>query len=219
MKRTILATYFVFHVLLCMACTAQAVQERLKQEEQEIEELGDNVELATFGGGCFWCTEAVFEEVEGVKTVKSGYAGGAIDNPTYKQICTGTTGHAEVIQIAFDPDVVPFEKLVEIHMKTHDPTTLNRQGADVGSQYRSVIFFHNEKQQAAANEIIKQLNAAGVYPDPIVTEIAEFTKMYPAEDYHQNYYAQNPNQGYCRAVIQPKMSKFRKVFADILKKE
>lgn len=175
------------------------------------------VEIATFGGGCFWCTEAVFEAIKGVKSVKSGYTGGEIENPTYDQVCSGQTGHAEVIQIEFDPSIVSFSKLLEVHLKTHDPTTLNRQGADIGTQYRSAVFYHNEDQRTLTADIIKKLNAAQVYQNPIVTEVAKFTVMYDAEKHHQNYFADNPNQGYCRAVIQPKMKKFKKVFGDLLK--
>ncbi len=176
-----------------------------------------NLETATFGGGCFWCTEAIFQQVDGVHRVVSGYAGGHVKNPSYKEVCSGQTGHAEVVQIHYDPNRVTYETLLEIFFKTHDPTTLNRQGADVGTQYRSVIFPHSEAQAQAAREIIAALNTAGIWPDPIVTTIEEFTVFYPAEDYHQNYYNQNPEQGYCRAVITPKIEKFRKVFADRLK--
>ncbi|MBO1322874.1 peptide-methionine (S)-S-oxide reductase MsrA [Acanthopleuribacter pedis] len=175
------------------------------------------MEQATFGAGCFWCVEAVFEELKGVSTVVSGYAGGEKPNPTYKEICTGKTGHAEVVQITYDPAVISFEKLLEVFFKTHDPTTLNRQGNDVGTQYRSVVFYHNDDQKAAVTRIKKELNEAGAFKDPIVTEISAYTKMYEAEDYHQEYYANNGNQPYCRLVIAPKMEKFRKVFASDLK--
>jgi len=172
---------------------------------------------ATFGNGCFWCTEAVFQQLRGVQSVGSGYAGGTTENPTYKSICTGTTGHAEVIQVTFDPAVVSYEKLLEVFWKSHDPTTLNRQGNDVGTQYRSVIFYHDDEQQALAEKYKRKLDESGAFDDPIVTEIAPFTKWYPAEDYHKNYFNQNSEQGYCRAIIAPKVAKIREVFADDLK--
>jgi len=179
--------------------------------------MKENEEIATFGGGCFWCVEAIYERVEGVHSVTSGYSGGHVDNPDYQQVSTGLTGHAEVVQIRYDPDVVSFYELLEIFFKTHDPTTLNRQGADVGTQYRSIILYHSESQKRQAEEIIADLNAAGVYDRPIVTKVEPFEKSYPAEDYHQEYFENNPNQGYCRLVIQPKVEKFEKVFKDKLK--
>ena len=175
------------------------------------------LETATFGGGCFWCVEAVFEVVKGVESVESGYAGGSVEDPTYVDVCTGQTGHAEVCQIKFDPAVVSYEKLLEIFWKTHDPTTLNRQGNDSGTQYRSVIYYHTEPQKAAAEELRKKLDESGAYSAPIVTEITAAPKYYAAEKYHQDYFAKNPTQGYCRAIISPKMDKFKKVFADQLK--
>ena len=217
-RRVVTVCVLLFPFMLMLACSSQISKAALQEleKERQVEEESE-VELATFGGGCFWCTEAVFQEIEGVAFVKSGYSGGHVENPTYEQVCDKTTGHAEVVQIGFDPEVVSFEKLVEVHMMTHDPTTLNRQGMDVGPQYRSAIFFHNEEQETAANAIIKKLNEVGAYDNKIVTEVAEFTKFYDAENYHQNYYSNNPNQGYCRAVIRPKMKKFREAFADILK--
>ncbi len=178
-----------------------------------------NEEVATFGGGCFWCVEAIYERVEGVRSVTSGYSGGHVENPDYRQVTTGMTGHAEVVQIRYDPDVVSFYELLEIFFKTHDPTTLNRQGADVGTQYRSIILYHSESQKRQAEEIIADLNAAGVYNSPIVTQVEPFEKFYQAEDYHQEYFENNPNQGYCRLVIQPKVEKFEKVFKDKLKSD
>jgi peptide-methionine (S)-S-oxide reductase len=175
--------------------------------------------LATFGGGCFWCVEAVFQQLEGVVSVQSGYAGGTVDNPTYKQVCSGTTGHAEVCQIRYDPAKVSFDELLEAFWKTHDPTTLNRQGADVGTQYRSVIFYHDDQQRAQAEQRKQELDASGAWADPIVTEISPLLKFYPAEDYHQNYFRTNPQEGYCQFVIRPKLEKFEKVFADKLKKK
>jgi peptide-methionine (S)-S-oxide reductase len=187
-----------------------------ERKTQEMESV-KNLQKATLAGGCFWCTEAVFQELKGVYKVTSGYIGGHVPNPTYKAICTGETGHAEATQIDYNPDEVSFEQLLEVHFKTHDPTTLNRQGNDVGTQYRSAIFYHSPEQKAAAESIIAELSKAGVYPNPIVTEVSEATTWYPAEDYHQNYYSNNPNQGYCAMVITPKMEKFRKVFADRLR--
>lgn len=177
----------------------------------------DERKKATFGNGCFWCTEAVFQEIRGVHEVVSGYSGGQVENPTYEQVCAGTTGHAEVIQITYDPAVVSFAELLEVFWRTHDPTTLNRQGADVGTQYRSVIFCHDDEQQKAAEHYLQELDSAGVFRAPIVTQIEPFTKLYPAERYHQNYFKQNPEQAYCAMIIQPKMEKFRKVFSEKLK--
>ena len=175
------------------------------------------LETATFGGGCFWCTEAVYQQVKGVEKIVSGYMGGHIDNPTYRQVCSGTTGHAEVIQLQYDPAVVSFETLLEIHFKTHDPTTLNRQGNDEGTQYRSAIFFHTPEQKQTSEGIKKKLEEANAFPNPIVTEIVPAVKFYAAEDYHQNYLRENPNNPYCNAVAVPKVLKVRKVFADYVK--
>ena len=175
-------------------------------------------ETATFGGGCFWCTEAFFLDVQGVKSVVSGYMGGKTVNPTYKDVCTGMTGHAEVIQLSFDPKQVSYEDLLEIFWNTHDPTTLNRQGADEGTQYRSVVFFHTDEQKKIAEEYKKQLSTSGIFKNPIVTEITKASEFYKAENYHQNYFALNPNQGYCQLVIRPKVEKFKKQFAGKLKK-
>jgi len=175
------------------------------------------MELATLGGGCFWCTEAVFAEVNGVLKVEPGYAGGAVANPSYRAVCTGSTGHAEVVQVTFDPTVIPYKDLLMIFFSTHDPTTLNRQGADVGTQYRSVIFYHSPEQQEAAEETIRELTAERVFPNPIVTEVAPFTTFYPAEAYHYDYYRQNATQPYCQVVIAPKLAKFRTKFARNLK--
>ena len=174
--------------------------------------MNDQLAVATFGNGCFWCTEAIFQQLKGVKTVLPGYIGGEVKNPTYKEVCTGTTGHAEAIQITYDSDVISYRELLDVFFYTHDPTTLNRQGADVGTQYRSAIFFHNKEQESDAVKIIEQLTAEGVYSDPIVTEIAAFDIFYDAEEYHQNYYINNKNQGYCRAVINPKLDKFMKKY-------
>jgi peptide-methionine (S)-S-oxide reductase len=176
------------------------------------------VELATLAGGCFWCLEAVFKKIEGVERVVSGYMGGVAANPNYRQVCTGATGHAEVVQVTFDPAKISFKEILELFYAFHDPTTLNRQGADIGTQYRSAIFYHSPDQQAQALEMIARLNAEGVFHAPIVTEVVPLTEFYPAEDYHQGYYSQNPEQGYCQAVISPKVAKLRKHFSDRMKK-
>jgi len=170
------------------------------------------METVTFGSGCFWCTEAMFQQLKGVSSVVSGYSGGHVENPSYEQVCTGRTGHAEVCQIQFDPEQIPFEELLDVFFSTHDPTTLNRQGNDVGTQYRSVIFYHSERQKQIAERVKAELGESGTWKNPIVTEIVPFEKFYPAEDYHQNYFRNNPNQGYCRLVISPKLDKFQKVF-------
>lgn len=177
------------------------------------------IETATFGSGCFWCTEAIFQQVNGVISAQSGYMGGKTTNPTYKEICTGLTGHAEVVQVKFNPETISYTELLEIFWKTHDPTTLNRQGADVGTQYRSAVFFHNEAQKIAAQEIKKELDNAKIWSDPIVTEITPAATFYIAEDYHQDYYFNNANKNpYCSMVITPKVEKFKKVFQDKLVK-
>ena len=176
-------------------------------------------ERATFGAGCFWCVEAVFRELQGVEKIASGYTGGTVPNPTYEQVCTGRTGHAEAIQITFDPAVISYEELLEVFWKTHDPTTLNRQGNDAGTQYRSAIFYHSDAQRQAAEKSKAALGASGYYKSPIVTEIAAATEFYPAEAYHQDYYMNNPAQPYCRVVIAPKVEKFRQQFAPKLNKQ
>ncbi|MFN3839968.1 MAG: peptide-methionine (S)-S-oxide reductase MsrA [Cyclobacteriaceae bacterium] len=180
--------------------------------------MNQNLSVATFGSGCFWCTEAIFQRVKGVEKVQSGYSGGKVKNPTYKEVCSGLTGHAEVIQITYDPATITFDELLEIFWQTHDPTTLNRQGADVGTQYRSVIFYHNPEQKRLAELYKKKLDESGAFNSPIVTEISPFTEFFKAEEYHQNYYNLNGSAPYCSYVIQPKLDKFKKVFADKLKK-
>jgi peptide-methionine (S)-S-oxide reductase len=177
----------------------------------------NKLEVATFGGGCFWCVEAIFEEVKGVQKVISGYAGGEVENPTYEQVSSGTTGHAEVCQIYYDPKVITYDELLEIFWKTHDPTTPNRQGADVGPQYRSIILYHNDEQKQKAEYYKAKLNQEKVYDRPIVTEIKPLKAFYPAEDYHQNYFKRNPRKPYCSFVILPKVEKFKKVFKHKLK--
>jgi len=178
----------------------------------------NNKEIATLGSGCFWCTEAIFEELEGVEKVESGYMGGQTLNPTYKDICTGETGHAEVCQITFNPEIISFKDLLEVFWQVHNPTTLNRQGADVGTQYRSVIFYHSEEQKQIAENLITELDKSGAWDDPIITEISAAEKFYIAENYHQNYFNQNKSQPYCSFVIKPKQEKFRKAFKSKLKK-
>jgi peptide-methionine (S)-S-oxide reductase len=179
--------------------------------------MSDKLEKATLAAGCFWCVEAVFQDLKGVHKVVSGYSGGSVENPTYQQVCTGNTGHAEAVQITYDPEIISFEDLLYVFWRTHDPTTLNRQGADVGTQYRSAIFYHDQEQKAIAEKSKRETDASGLWPDPIVTEIVPFRNFYPAEDYHQNYFLENPNQPYCRVVIDPKVRKFKKEFQHKLK--
>jgi peptide-methionine (S)-S-oxide reductase len=174
-------------------------------------------QTATLAGGCFWCLEAVFDDLKGVISVESGYTGGHIPNPSYKMVCSGETGHAEAMQVTFDPAVISYKELLTIFFTIHDPTTLNRQGNDVGTQYRSAIFYQDEDQRQTAQQVIKEITELGIWDKPIVTEVAPFEKFYIAEDYHQEYYANNPNQGYCRVVIEPKVAKFRKRYQAMLK--
>ena len=174
-------------------------------------------QLATFGGGCFWCAEAIFKELKGVEKVVSGYSGGKIKDPNYYEVTEGTTGHAESIQISFDPGQISFEQLLEVFFLTHNPTTPDRQGNDVGTQYRSVVFYHDEKQKSAAEKIIGQIEKEKIYDDPVITEIFPYSAFYPAEEYHQNYLVKNPDQPYCQFVINPKLAKFRKKFSSLLK--
>jgi peptide-methionine (S)-S-oxide reductase len=188
----------------------------LEAERQRAEAAG--MEKATFGSGCFWCTEAVFQELKGVQAVVSGYSGGLTANPTYEAVCGGRTGHAEVVQITYDPQVVSYDELLEVFWKTHDPTTLDRQGNDVGTQYRSVIFYHNDKQKKLAEHYKAKLDDSQAYPRPIVTEIAKFDRFHPAETYHQNYNDFNSRQSYCQFVIRPKLEKFREAFAEKLRR-
>lgn len=178
----------------------------------------NNLETATLGAGCFWCVEAVFDDLKGVEDVVSGYSGGHTENPTYREVCSETTGHAEVTQIKFDPQEISFADILRVFFAVHDPTTLNRQGNDIGSSYRSAIFYHSDEQKQTAEEIIKEVTEAEIYDNPIVTEVTNFDKFYPAEDYHQEYFANNPAQPYCAAVVAPKVAKFRKQFVSRLKK-
>ena len=182
-----------------------------------LETTNTSQQFALLGGGCFWCLEAVFEQLRGVQAVESGYAGGTVPNPSYKAVCTGTTGHAEVVRITFDPSVISYRELLEVFFAVHDPTTLNRQGNDVGTQYRSVVFYYTTEQKDAAQAVIAELTAEKVYPKPIVTEVVLAAEFFKAEDYHQGYYRTNPDQGYCQLVVNPKVAKARKVFAAKLK--
>jgi peptide-methionine (S)-S-oxide reductase len=218
---------YLFSTILLVAMFAQvscsqapknkSIQQSAK--DQKIENM-EGLEKATLGAGCFWCVEAIFQDLAGVKKVESGYAGGHVKNPTYKEVCSGRTGHAEVIQITFDPKVISYEDILEVFWYTHDPTTLNRQGADVGTQYRSAIFYHSEAQKAIAEKSKKAADASGDFQNPIVTEIVEISNYYEAEDYHQDYYNNNgSSNGYCRVVITPKIQKFRKKYSDKLKEE
>lgn len=197
------------------SCDIQSKDTKTKHKDK-MENL-QNYDVATFGSGCFWCSEAVFQELKGVKTVISGYSGGKRPNPSYEQVCSGATGHAEVVQIYFDRKEISYKELLELFWSTHDPTTLNRQGADIGTQYRSVIFYHNQEQKGLAEIYKSKLNESGAFDKPIVTEISPLEKFYEAEKYHQDYYANNPNQGYCSFVITPKIDKLKKTFKDKLK--
>ncbi len=186
-------------------------------KESEQAGISKSLEVATLAGGCFWCTEAMFDQLKGIIEVESGYSGGKIANPSYEDVCTGETGHAESIQITFDPTVVSYADLLRIFLTTHDPTTLNRQGADVGTQYRSAIFYHNPEQERVAREVIKEFEQSKIWKKPIVTEVLPYKEFYKAEDYHQEYYAKNSRQPYCRVVIEPKIAKLREHYRDRLK--
>lgn len=211
-------TFTIFIITL----TSLGCNESKSEAKQEMKNIMNNknpkLETATFGSGCFWCTEAIFERVNGVVSVVSGYSGGTVEDPSYKEVCDGTTGHAECTQITFDSTIVSYDELLEIFWKTHDPTTLNRQGNDFGTQYRSVIFYHSDEQKQKAEFYKNKLTAEKIWDKPIVTEITKLDKFYRAEEYHQEYYDNNPNQGYCSFVITPKVEKFEKIFKDKLKK-
>ena len=217
MRQTIIVTSLIF-LIIGNSCgqKGKTIKDTNMTNESTTNKPG--LQLATFGSGCFWCTEAVFQNVEGVEKVESGYTGGSVKNPTYKEVCSGLTGHAEVIQLTYDPKKVSYDELLEIFWKTHDPTTLNKQGADVGTQYRSAIFYHNDEQKKLAESYKEKLDNSGAFNSPIVTEITPFLVFYKAEDYHQNYFNLNGNAPYCSYVIQPKIEKFKKVFKDKLKK-
>lgn len=216
MIRLYILSSFIFSFVF-ISC-AQNPKTNLKMLEDENKKTDlQNLETITLGAGCFWCVEAIFQQLDGVEAVVSGYSGGHVVNPSYKEVCTGSTGHAEVCQVSFDPNKISLDEILEVYWQTHDPTTLNRQGNDAGTQYRSVIFYHNEKQKEKAIYYKQKLDSEGIWKNPVVTQIESFSNFYPAEDYHQNYYSLNPNQGYCRIVITPKVEKFRKVFKDKLK--
>ena len=218
MKNILKITYIILFITITFIGCNESNSKEKAGMKNIMNDKNPNLEVATFGSGCFWCTEAIFERVNGVVSVVSGYSGGTVKNPNYDEVCTGKTGHAEVTQITFDPKVVSYDELLEIFWKTHDPTTLNRQGNDVGTQYRSVIFYHNDVQKQKAEYYKNKLTEEKIWDKPIVTEITKFEKFYPAEDYHQEYYDNNPNQGYCAYVITPKVEKFEKIFKDKLKK-
>jgi len=207
---------FSFFLLISLSACGQ--KQKKTQSNQNMTTNSANLETITLGAGCFWCVEAVFQRIEGVTKVESGYSGGFKDNPTYKEVCSETTGHAEVCQLTYDKTKVSVETILEVFFGTHDPTTRNRQGNDVGTQYRSAIFYHTPEQKAIAEKVIKTLNDEKVFSNPIITEVTEFKKFYVAEDYHQNYYNQNGTQSYCYFVIRPKIEKLQKVFKDKLKK-
>ena len=207
------AVFMLFFYLI--SCNTSEVESKELIKTNTIQQTMDTI---TFGAGCFWCVEAIFSDLNGVEQVISGYAGGSVKNPSYKEVCTGSTGHAEVCQVIYNSEIITYQELLEVFWQVHDPTTLNRQGGDVGTQYRSAIFYHNEEQRKVAEEFKATLNQEQVYPDPIVTEITAFTNFYPAEDYHQDYFELNGENPYCKAVVRPKVEKFRKVFKDKLKK-
>lgn len=220
MKKSISLAFHLKVVIVFLSTITACVSSPSYSTEKKTIMTTENSEIATLGAGCFWCVEAVFQQLKGVEKVVSGYSGGKIKNPSYKEVCTGNTGHAEVIQVTYNPDIISYEELLEVFFQVHDPTTLNRQGNDVGTQYRSVIFYHNEKQKETAEKIKTALNQSGAFSNPIVTEISPATDFYIAEDYHQNYYNENQNKNpYCSFVVKPKVDKFQKVFKDKLKKE
>ncbi len=209
--------YFVF-IFTLLSCNLSAGKKVESKKIIQNSEPMNGLESATFGNGCFWCTEAIFEQLEGVTKVESGYAGGEVKNPTYKAVCTGETGHAEVIRLIYNPEIISFRELLDVFFNTHDPTTLNRQGADVGTQYRSAIFYHNESQKKEAEKMIADLENEKIFDDKIVTEITAINNYFTAENYHQDYYNNNKNEGYCRMVINPKLDKFIKKYKNKLKK-
>lgn len=211
-----LGTLLLAFSLMC--CAQEGKRSRVPVVTEKNKAMKGNTDTITFGSGCFWCTEAIFQQMKGVEKVVSGYSGGHVVNPTYEQICEKKTGHAEVCQLIYDPSVVSFEELLEVFWQTHDPTTLNRQGNDEGPQYRSVIFYHTAEQRKTSEEYKAALDKSGAFPRPIVTTVEAFRNFYPAEEYHQNFYRNNPNQSYCYFVIRPKLEKFEKVFKDKKKK-
>ncbi len=212
-KMRIKMKFIIAGVLIVFSIATSQVKSITKGKKME-----QRSEVVTLGAGCFWCVEAVYQQLEGVEKVESGYSGGTVKNPTYEQVCSGRTGHAEVIQVSFDPEKITFKELLEVFFRTHNPTTLNKQGADAGTQYRSAIFYHSNEQKTIAEQVKKETDAAKIWDDPVVTEIAPFTEFFKAEEYHQNYYEQNSYQPYCMMVINPKLSKFKKEFKNKLKK-
>ena len=222
MKNEISLFVLLFSTLALTQCTGQnpkpTSNSKLQTPNSSSMESTKQTDTATFAAGCFWCVEAVFQNLDGVISVMSGYSGGQIKNPSYREVCSGTTGHAEACNIVYDPSKLSFDELLEVFWKTHDPTTMNKQGNDEGTQYRSAIFYHSETQKQLAEKYKKELDASGAFSAPIVTEISPYTNFFNAEDYHQNYFNQNGDQPYCRFVIQPKVDKFKKVFKDKLKK-
>ena len=217
MKTIFVRIAVIMIISLAFLTGFKEIKSAIKKDGKNIMEQNTKLEKATFGEGCFWCSQAIFERVKGVESVYAGYSGGTTNDPNYEEVCTGRTGYAEVVQITYDPKEVSYDELLKIFWKTHDPTTLNKQGNDVGTQYRSVIFYHNDEQKEKAEHYKKALDESGAYSDPIVTQIVPFTKFYKAEEYHQDYFAKNPAQGYCSLVIAPKVEKFEKVFKDKLK--
>jgi peptide-methionine (S)-S-oxide reductase len=206
----------VFFINACGQAKNNSTTKTMDNEKKS-STVNSNIDTATFGAGCFWCVEAVFQRLEGVLSVKSGYSGGTVKNPSYKEVCQGTTGHAEVCQVTYDKTKISFDELLEVFWKVHDPTTLNRQGNDYGTQYRSAVFYHNDEQKKLAEKYKEEINKSGAYPSPVVTEITAFTNFYPAEDYHDNYFNQNGSEPYCKYVIQPKVEKFEKIFKNKIK--
>jgi peptide-methionine (S)-S-oxide reductase len=217
MKTIFVRIAVIMIISLAFLTGFKEIKSAIKKDGKNIMEQNTKLEKATFGEGCFWCSQAIFERVKGVESVYAGYSGGTTNDPNYEEVCTGRTGYAEVVQITYDPKEVSYDELLKIFWKTHDPTTLNKQGNDVGTQYRSVIFYHNDEQKEKAEHYKKALDESGAYSDPIVTQIVPFTKFYKAEEYHQDYFAKNPAQGYCSLVIAPKVEKFEKVFKEQLK--
>jgi len=216
MLKTLLVSIISFAGLY--SCAQKGNNTKIKKENKAMTSSNAKLDTATFGTGCFWCTEAVFQQLEGVEKVTSGYSGGHVVNPTYEEVCSKTTGHAECLNIIYDSSKISFDELLEVFWQVHNPTTLNRQGADAGPQYRSVVFYHNEEQKAKTEKYKTELDKSGAWDNPIVTTLEKFDVFYPAEDYHQNYYNNNTSQGYCQFVIRPKLEKFEKVFKDKLKK-
>ena len=219
MKSILLASFTAISIFAAVSLAVMGDHKDSAMGGGEVMNSTGKNEVATLAGGCFWCLEAVYNDLRGVEKVVSGYSGGRVANPTYEEVCRGKTGHAEVVQITFDPQVISFKELLEVFFTIHDPTTLNRQGADVGTQYRSAIFYHSPEQKEVADKVIADITAAKIWKDPIVTEVTKLDNFYPAEEYHQRYYERNPNQGYCRMVIEPKVIKFRRQFMPKLKKQ